>query len=136
IPLTVDLLPENPPGLANADTYEQATITPDAFTDYTLAVTTAAGSGALNHKVRAVPGGSATTRYIRFQATTLRGGPNSNLVQVAEIEFFNGETKLSVASAQNPSGNFSNNANEAAAKVIDGDFRTKWLNHNNGSLIF
>ncbi len=136
VPTGVALLPENPPELGTAGTYAQATIIPDAFTDYTLVATTEAGSGALTQKIRAVPGGSATARYIRFQATTLRGGQNSNLVQVAEIEFFNGETKLGVASVQNPSGNNNNNANEVADKIIDGDFRTKWLNHNNAPLIF
>lgn len=136
VPTGVTLLPENPAGLGDAGTYAQAVIAPDVFTDYTLTATTAAGTAALNHKIRAVPGGSATARYIRFQATTLRGGQNSNLVQVAEIEFFNGETKLGVVSVENPSGNNNNNANEVAAKIIDGDFRTKWLNHNNAPLIF
>lgn len=137
VPATVQLLPEDPAGLGTAGTYAQATIVPDAFTDYNLFVTTAAGTGALNHKVRAVPGGTVSTRYIRFQATTLRGGSNSNLVQIAEIEFFNGATPVPVTGGvTNPAGNNGNNPNEEASKVIDGNFRTKWLNHNNGALIF
>ncbi|MCW1913801.1 discoidin domain-containing protein [Luteolibacter sp. GHJ8] len=109
-------------------------ITPDVFTPYMLTATTAAGNGALTIPVRAVPGGSATARYVRFTATSLRSG--ANLVQVAEFEFFNGATKLTGITASNPGGNTNNNANETADKIVDGNFRTKWLNHNNAPLVF
>lgn len=122
------------PSVPFSGTQELTPITPDTFTPYTLTATTAGGSGALTLPVRAVPGGTATARYVRFTATALRGG--GNLVQAAEFEFFNGATKLTGITVSNPGGNTNNNANEVAAKIIDGDFRTKWLNHNNAPLIF
>jgi len=122
------------PTVAAVDTKVLEPIAPDAVTDYTLTATNATTTAALNHKVRAVPGGTASTRYVRFTASLLRGG--ANLVQVGEFQFFNGATQLTGITVTNPGGNTNNNAAEAATSIIDGNFRTKWLNHNNGSLVF
>jgi autotransporter-associated beta strand protein len=131
-PTDITLTPGSP-GLA---TPGSSVITPpsNALTNYTLSATNASGTTGLTQKIKAVPGGSATGQYVRFIANTLRG--NGNLVQVAEIEFFNGPTKLTVASVSNPGGYPGNSINEAAPKAIDGDFNTKWLNHNNAPLVF
>ncbi|MEK7952680.1 discoidin domain-containing protein [Luteolibacter soli] len=123
------------PAINFTDTRLITPIIPNAFTDYTLSATTAAGTAALTQKIRAVPGGTATTRYVRFKANELRN-PLGNIAQMGEFEFFNGATKLTGLTVTNPGGDNNNNAGEAASKVIDGDYRTKYLNHNNAALIF
>jgi autotransporter-associated beta strand protein len=134
-PTSVSFNPALPaPDINFADTRTITPIVPNAFTDYTLSATTASGTAALTHRLRAVPGGTTTARYVRFSANSLRD--NGNIVQMGEFEFFNGATKLTGLTVSNPGGDTNNNANEAAAKVIDGDYRTKWLNHNNAALIF
>ncbi|RYD61719.1 MAG: discoidin domain-containing protein, partial [Verrucomicrobiaceae bacterium] len=135
-PTSVSLTPALPaPPINFDDTRIITPIIPDAFTDYTLSATTAAGTAALTHKIRAVPGGTATARYVRFSANALRD-PLGNIAQMGEFEFFNGATKLTGLTVTNPGGDTNNNANEAASKVIDGDYRSKYLNHNNAPLVF
>lgn len=111
-------------------------ITPasDADTYYTLEATNASGSTSLSHKFRAVPGTTATARYVRFTGTALRG--NGILTQIAEIEFFNSGVEIPVQAVTNPGGDNGNNANEAVGKIIDGDYGSKWLNFNNRPVIF
>lgn len=134
-PTSIALTPAlPPPDLLFAETRLLTPIVPNGFTEYKMTATTATGSGALIYKIRSVPGGTANARYVRFTASALRDG--NNLVQAGEFEFFNGATKLTGITVTNPGGNTNNNANEVAAKIIDGDFRTKWLNHNNAPLIF
>ena len=135
-PTDVSFTPALPaPAINFTDTRLISPIVPNAFTDYTLSATTASGTAALTHKLRAVPGGTTTARYVRFSANELRD-PLGNIAQMGEFEFFNGATKLTGLTVTNPGGDNNNNANEAASKVIDGDYRSKYLNHNNAALVF
>ena len=117
---TGSLNPIVPP--SNADTY------------FTLEATNTSGKTSASHKLRAVPGTSTTARYVRFTGTVLRG--NGNLTQVAEFEFFNNGTKVPVNAVSNLGGDNGGNAGEAVASINDGNYGTKWLNHNNRPVVF
>lgn len=111
-------------------------ITPaaDGDTYYTFEGTNASGRTSRSHKFRAVPGTSATTRYIRFTGIALRG--NGILTQIGEMEFFNAGVKIPVQTVTNPGGDNGNNAAEAVGSINDGNYGSKWLNHNNRPVIF
>ncbi|MGH1486108.1 MAG: PA14 domain-containing protein [Cellvibrionaceae bacterium] len=72
-------------------------------------------------------------RYYRFTPTTLRD-VNADSVQLAELTFYNDNTRLDSATILNPLGN--NPANEQAEKVNDNNVNTKWLDFNKGALIY
>ncbi|WP_367872467.1 discoidin domain-containing protein [Luteolibacter sp. Populi] len=126
-----------PPGIPviAADTLTPIVPPSNADTYYTLAATNTSGTASASHKLRAVPGTTKTTRYVKFTGTTLRG--NGTLAQIGEMEFFDAAgTKLAVSSATNPGGDSGANAAETVASIIDNDYGTKWLNHNNRPIIF
>lgn len=125
-----------PPGGTVPATIASSPITPpsDGDTYYTLDASNASGHTSRSHKFRAVPGTTSTTRYIRFTGTALRG--NGTLAQIGEIEFFNVGVKVPVQTVTNPGGDNGGNAAEAVGSINDGNYGTKWLNHNNRPVVF
>ena len=75
-------------------------------------------------------------RYYRLTVTKVRNitAPGSSMVQLAELNFFNGGTRLTSATITNPAG--SNPLNEEPDKANDGNSRTKWLDFNITPLIY
>lgn len=84
--------------------------------------------------VRTVIGGPATYKYVRYTVTGRSGG-GGGLVQVSEMQFFNGSStdpanKKTILSATNPGGRNAVDAGEGANKLFDGDNGSKWLDNN------
>ena len=77
--------------------------------------------------------GEAEYRYYRFTPTQLRVS-NDCCVQLAEIEFLIDGAKVGIPSAWNPGG--SNPGGETPDLAVDGSLTTKWLDFNQGPLIF
>lgn len=108
---------------------------------YTLAASKAGSNTATaTATVRAVAGGSKTYRYVRYSITKRQGGTGSNLVQLSEFEFYNGDAtvaanKVTIAGATNPGGN-DINGSQGPGFLYDGSFTTKWLDANNKPVIF
>lgn len=123
------------PGFPTVAAAGTQAITPpvDALTPFTIAATNASGTASATQKFRSVAGGSSSGRFVRFTGATLRSG--GLLTQIAELEFFNAGVKVPVATSSNPGGDNGNNAAEAVASIHDGNYRTKWLNHNNRPVI-
>lgn len=124
-----------PPGSSVAATSTSSPIVPPSNGDtfYLLEGTNANGKSSQSLKLRAVPGTSKTARYVRYTGTTLRG--NGTLTQIGEIEFFNNGSKVTVNSVSNPGGNTGTSTAETVASINDGNYKTKWLNHNNRPVI-
>jgi autotransporter-associated beta strand protein len=123
------------PGFPSVAAAATQAITPpvDAVTPFTIAATNTSGTAGATQKFRSVAGGSALARYIRFTPATLRSG--GNLTQIGELEFFNAGVEVPVVAGTNPGGNTGNNAAEVVGSLFDGNYRTKWLNHNNRPVI-
>jgi hypothetical protein len=109
---------------------------------YTLVATRGNATPAVSTAlVRTVTGGAATYSYVRYTVTGRRGGGNG-LVQLSELEFFNGdssipENKKVVLEASNPNGRNPVDHDEGANKLFDGQANTKWLeNAIDRSVIF
>mmetsp|Transcript_42948 Transcript_42948/g.93514 ORF Transcript_42948/g.93514 Transcript_42948/m.93514 type:complete len:550 (-) Transcript_42948:5-1654(-) len=90
------------------------------------------------------PGGSAAplwcleapaVRWLRFEATALRGGDASDAVQLAQLAFsFEGEDiSLAGASASNPGG--ASSPEEGPEMILDGSMKTRWLDSSKGALL-
>ena len=77
--------------------------------------------------------GEAEYRYYRFTPKQLRVS-NDCCVQLAEIEFLRDGAKVGIPSAWNPGG--SNPEGETPDLAVDGSLTTKWLDFNQGLLIF
>lgn len=125
-----------PPGSSVAATMASSPIVPpsNADTFYTLEGINTNGKSSQSLKLRAVPGASKTTRYVRYTGTQLRG--NGALTQIGEFEFFNNGSKVTVNAVTNPNGDSGTNAAETVASINDGKYDTKWLNFNNRPIIF
>lgn len=106
----------------------------NATTTYTFNTTLGATSVNKTVQVRSVAGGSSNYRYIRFKATKLRNGTATGLVQISEFGFLNDGQVAGVNSVTNPGGN--NPANEGVGNLIDFNNNNKWLDTNNGYVIF
>jgi len=129
----VSLMPE--PGAVDAS--GSADVEPPAGTDtlYTLSGTNSEGAEVMTSVIlRAVQGGSATFRYIRFTPTALRGGPQTDAIQLSEIAFVSGVTEIPPIAVTNPGG--SNPPDQDPSKVADFNVGTKWLDYNKSPLIF
>ena len=113
---------------------------PNATTPYNLIALKDGSPAAVGTAlVRTVEGGPETYRYVRYTLTKRRG-TGSNLVQISEFEFYNGDSsepanKVPVASVTNAGGD-NINADQVPAKIIDGMANTKWLDVNNRPLVF
>lgn len=125
-----------PPGSPVVATTASSPVVPPSGADtfFTLEGTNANGKSSQSLKLRAVPGTSKTARYVRYTGTMLRG--NGTLTQIGEIEFFNNGSKVTVNAVTNPSGDNGGNAGEAVGSINDGNYGSKWLNHNNRPVIF
>lgn len=75
-------------------------------------------------------------RYYRFTVTKVRNvnAPGSNMVQLAELNFFTEGTFLDSATITNPNGR--NPRNEEPFRANDGNKNTKWLDFNINPLIY
>ncbi len=113
-----------------------ATFTPAASGTYTVLASNATSSGTGTFPIKVLPGAGDVLnyRYVRFTPTKLRDN-TVTLIQLTEFEFYNGATKVPVASVTNPGGN--NPGAEGPAKAIDGNLlTTKWLDFNRKGLVF
>jgi hypothetical protein len=74
-------------------------------------------------------------RYYRFRTTAIRSSSPDNLVQLSELVFLLGGTRVDYtgATASNPGG--SSPAGEDSSKAIDNNTATKWLDTNRLPLI-
>lgn len=81
-------------------------------------------------------GETASYRYYRFTVTEVRdrSARGSNMVQLAELNFFSGEERLTSAKITNPDG--SNPRNEEPFRANDGNKSTKWLDFRITPLIY
>ena len=77
--------------------------------------------------------GEVEYRYYRFAPTQLRV-TNNCCVQLAEFEFLLDGVKVGTPSVSNPSG--SNPNGETPDLAVDGSLTTKWLDFNQGPLVF
>jgi hypothetical protein len=77
--------------------------------------------------------GEVEYRYYRFTPTQLRVS-NDCCVQLAEFEFLLDGVKVGNPSAWNPGGD--NPGGETPDLAIDGSLTTKWLDFNQGALVF
>ncbi|OUV13377.1 MAG: hypothetical protein CBC46_07130 [Verrucomicrobiaceae bacterium TMED86] len=77
--------------------------------------------------------GEVEYRYYRFTPTQLRV-TNNCCVQLAEFEFLLDGVKVGTPSVSNPGG--SNPGGETPDLAVDGSLTTKWLDFNQGPLVF
>ena len=77
--------------------------------------------------------GEVEYRYYRFTPTQLRV-TNDCCVQLAEFEFLLSEVKVGTPLVSNPGGDNPNN--ETPDLSVDGSLSTKWLDFNQGALVF
>lgn len=77
--------------------------------------------------------GEVEYRYYRFTPTQLRVS-NDCCVQLAEFEFLLDGVKVGTPSVSNPGG--SNPNGETPDLAVDGSLTTKWLDFNQGPLVF
>ena len=89
--------------------------------------------GAVNLSPVNLQAGTVQYRYYRFTPTQLRV-PNDCCVQLAEFEFLLGGIKANTPIVWNPDGRNPNG--ETPDLAVDGSLTTKWLDFNQGSLVF
>lgn len=80
-----------------------------------------------------VSAGEVEYRYYRFTPTQLRV-TNNCCVQLAEFEFLREGVRVGTPLVSNPGGR--NPSNETPDLSVDGSLSTKWLDFNQGSLLF
>jgi autotransporter-associated beta strand protein len=123
------------PGFPTVAAAATQAITPpvDALTPFTIAATNTSGTAGATQKIRSVAGGNASARYVRFTPAMLRSG--GMLTQIGELEFFSAGVEVPVIAGTNPGGNTGTSAAEVVGSLFDGNYRTKWLNHNSRPVI-
>ena len=123
------------PGNINLGTGTTGTFTvnPSETTTYTLTVTNAAGSVSREVEINVAQPRVLQSRYVRFTPLAFRNASTAS-TQLAEFEFFLGDTKIPVASVQNKGGRTP--TAEGPANIIDGSPTTKWLDFNRRGMIF
>lgn len=113
---------------ATAGNGTTTTFTPTASGVHTLTATNATGVATTQFNVKVVTPQTVNYQYIRYTPVKLRNESSANSTQLAEFEFYNGATKLTVQSVTNPGSN--NPAAEIPARLIDGLTNNKYLDFN------
>lgn len=121
------------PGGVDITNESQFFVYPTETTKYTITATNASGTATKAFEVRVVTPETSTFRYVRFTPLQTRL-PSETLIQIAEFELFSQNEKLTGLTVTNPGGR--SNAGEEAAKIVDGDIASKWLDLNKQGLIF
>jgi len=124
------------PGAVAPAGQQVITPSPSTTTTYRIEGSSALGSIEASTTVRTVAGGSSSFRYVRFIAKKLRAGGPDGEIQIAELELYNGATKLTPVTATNAGGSNLPTALEGVNKLVDGDVNTKWFDGNNEPVIF
>jgi hypothetical protein len=78
--------------------------------------------------------GSAGYQYYRFTPIALRGGETADSVQLSELTFYQNGVRMPAAVITNPNG--FNPGSEGPENADDGSELTKWLDFNQGALIY
>ncbi|MDB6078110.1 MAG: symbB, partial [Akkermansiaceae bacterium] len=118
-------------------TYSPVTPPANQDTEYVLTATNSAGSLSSKHTVRAVAGGTASYRYVRFRPLAVRS-LTSTEIQMADFRFYgtaNTDEKIPVA-VYEEGGSPTETAAEGPNKLRDGLPATKWYSATKKNLIF
>jgi hypothetical protein len=113
---------------------------PNSITTYTITGknTTTGVSSTGTVTIKTVAGGAVTYQYVRFTPVHLRDDVAANSIQIADLYFVSGGIPVAYlpeATATNPGGSNTPDANEGALKAIDGLTGTKWLDFNKKPLV-
>lgn len=105
----------------------------DSATTYTLTAVDGIGvEQTATVTVHSAESTSRTYRYVRFDVPDEAGlrGLNANSIQLAEFQFFNGETRVNPVGVANPGGNSPEAQSPSFILEADG----KWLDFNKATL--